>query len=50
MRSTEHPKNRWGDEMLNDFKKLKVKNWTQLVKDRKACNELVQKTKTHMRL
>jgi hypothetical protein len=35
MRSKRHPKNRWRDEVLNDVKKLKVKNWTYLIKDRK---------------
>jgi hypothetical protein len=36
MRSKGHPKNIWKDEVLKDLKKLKVKNWTYLVKDRKA--------------
>jgi hypothetical protein len=31
--------------VLNDLKKLKVKKWTYLVKDRKVWCELVQKTK-----
>jgi hypothetical protein len=44
------PKNRWRDEVLNNLRKLKVKNWTYLVKDRKAWHELVQKTKTHQGL
>jgi hypothetical protein len=47
MRSTGRPKNRWKDEVLNDLKTLKVKNWTYLVKDRKVWCELVQKTETH---
>jgi hypothetical protein len=41
------PKNRWRYEVINDFKKLKLRNWMQLVKDRKAWNDLAQKTKTH---
>jgi hypothetical protein len=49
MRSKEHPKNSWKDEVLNDLKKLKVKNWTVLIKDRKVWYELMQKTKTHRR-
>ena len=40
-------RNIWEDEVLNVFKKLKVKNWTSLFKDRKVWCELVQKTKTH---
>jgi hypothetical protein len=50
VRSYGHPKNMLGDEALNDLKKLKVRNWTYLVKDRKAWYELVQKTKTQMGL
>jgi hypothetical protein len=34
MRSEGRPKNRW-DEVLNDLKKLQVRNWTYLVIDRK---------------
>jgi hypothetical protein len=39
-----------GNEVLNDLKKLKVKNWTYLGKDRKAWCEMLLKTKTHKRL
>jgi hypothetical protein len=46
-RSIGRPKNRWKYEVLNYLKKLKLKNWTYLVKDRKARCELVQKTETH---
>jgi hypothetical protein len=41
------PKNRWRDEMhyvILDLKKLKLRNWIQFVKGRKAWNDLVQKT------
>jgi hypothetical protein len=40
------PKNRWRDEVLNDLKKLKAKNWTRVVTDRKAWYKLVQEAKT----
>jgi hypothetical protein len=40
MRSKRRPRSRWKDEVLNDLKKLKVRNWTYVVKD---CCELVQK-------
>jgi hypothetical protein len=49
-RSKGRPKNRWKDDVLNDLKKLKVKNWICLVKDRKAWCELVQKTKNPQRV
>jgi hypothetical protein len=47
MRSRRRPKNRWKGEVLNDLKKLKVKSWTYLVKDRNTRYKRVQKTKTH---
>jgi hypothetical protein len=50
MRSKGRSKNRRKDEVRNDLKKLKVKNWTYFVKDRKASCELVQKAKIHKEL
>lgn len=41
--------NRWVDQVLNDLKKLRVKNWTYIVTDRQAWYEVVQKTRTHNR-
>ena len=35
------------NEVLNDLKKLKMQNWTYLVKDRNVWCELVQRTETH---
>jgi hypothetical protein len=29
------PKNRWEDDIRNDIKKLKIKNWTNCIQDRK---------------
>ena len=34
--------------MLNDLKELNLKNWTYLVKDRKAWYEIMQKSKSTM--
>jgi len=28
------PKNRWEDDIVNDMKKLKIKNWTSCIQDR----------------
>jgi hypothetical protein len=28
------PKNRWEDDIINDMKKLKIKNWTSCIQDR----------------
>ena len=38
------PKNWWRDEVRNDLKKLKLRNWSQVVKDTKAWDD-VQKIK-----
>jgi hypothetical protein len=32
--------------VINDFKKLKLRNWNQIVKDRKALNDMMQETYT----
>jgi hypothetical protein len=29
------PKNRWEDDIINDMKKLKIKNWTSCIQDHK---------------
>jgi hypothetical protein len=50
VRTKGRPRSRWKDEVLNDLKRLKVENWTYLVKDKKAWYELVQRTETHKRL
>ena len=50
MRSKGRPKNIRKFGVLNGLNKLKVKNWTYLVKNRTACYELMQNNKTHKRL
>jgi hypothetical protein len=40
------PKNRWE----NDIKKLKIKNWTNCIQDRKDGKFYVEKTKTFKEL
>jgi hypothetical protein len=47
MRCNGRPKSRWKDEVLNDIKKIIVKHWAYLGKDRKASYGLVHKAKTH---
>ena len=46
IRTKGRPKNRWRGEVKNYLKKLKLKNYSQLVKYIKAQNKLVQETKT----
>jgi hypothetical protein len=33
-KSLGRPKNRWKDDIRNDMKKLKIKNWTDCIQDR----------------
>jgi len=45
-RPLERPKNRWEDDITNDMKKLKIKNWTSCIQDRKKRKLNVEKAKT----
>jgi hypothetical protein len=38
---------RWQDDTLKDIKTMKIRSWTQLVKDRKKCSEIVEQAKPH---
>jgi hypothetical protein len=40
------PKNRWEDDIRNDMKKLKIKNWTNCIQDRNYWKLYVEKAKT----
>jgi hypothetical protein len=39
-------KDRWEDDIINDMKKLKVKNWTSCNQDSNKWKLYVEKTKT----
>jgi hypothetical protein len=41
------PRQRWQEHVMEDLKKLKVKNWKEAPKDRKTWRDLVEKEKTH---
>jgi len=43
------PKNRWEDYIINDMKKLKMKNWTSCIQDRNKWKLYVEKAKTLQR-
>jgi hypothetical protein len=38
--------NRWKDGIINDMKKLKIKNWTNCIQDRNKWKLYVEKVKT----
>jgi hypothetical protein len=40
------PKNRWEDDIINDMKKLNIKNWTSYIQDRKNWKLYAEKGKT----
>jgi len=40
------PKNRREDDIRNDMKKLKIKNWTTCIQDRNTWKLYVEKAKT----
>ena len=39
------PKNRWKDYIINDMKKLKIKNWTSCIQDRSKWKLYAEKAK-----
>jgi hypothetical protein len=41
------PRLRWLDDVCDVLNVLKVRNWKELAKDRKAWSDLSQKSKTH---
>jgi hypothetical protein len=40
------PRQRWED-VMEDLKKLEVKNWKEAANDRRSCRDLTEKAKTH---
>jgi hypothetical protein len=38
---------RWQKDVMEDLKKLKVKNWKEAAKDRRILRDLAEKAKTH---
>jgi len=46
-RPVEKPRQRWQEDVTEDLKKLKVKNWKDAAMDRRTWNDLVEKAKTH---
>jgi hypothetical protein len=41
---------RWLDQVEDDLKKMKVRNWKEKCKDIRLRNEIVKQAKTHQRL
>jgi hypothetical protein len=49
-RPVERPRLRWLDQVEEDLKKMKVRNWSEKCKDRKLWNEIIKQVKTHQGL
>jgi hypothetical protein len=41
------PRQRWQEDAMEDFKKLKIKNWKETATDRRTWRDLAEKAKTH---
>jgi hypothetical protein len=41
------PRQRWQKDVMEDLKKLKIKNWKEAAKDRRTRRDLAEKAKTH---
>jgi len=46
-RQVGRPRQRWQEDVMEDLKKLKVKNWKEVAKDRRTWRDLAEKVKTH---
>ena len=41
------PRQRWQEDVMEDLKKLKVKNWKETAKERRTWRDLAEKAKPH---
>ena len=46
-RAVGRPRQRWQEDVMEDLKKLKVKNWKEAAKDRRTWGDLAEMVKTH---
>jgi hypothetical protein len=44
------PRLRWFEQVEEDLKEMKVRNWREKCKDRRLWNEIVKQAKTHQGL
>jgi uncharacterized coiled-coil protein SlyX len=49
-RPVETPRQRRQEDVMEDLKKMKVKNWKETAKDRRTWRDLVEKAKTPKRV
>jgi len=41
------PRQRWQEDVMEDLKKMKVRNWKETAEDRRIWRDLAEKVKTH---
>jgi len=41
------PRQRWQEDVIEDLKKLRVKNWKEAAKERRTWRDIAEKAKTH---
>jgi hypothetical protein len=41
------PRQRWQEDIMEDLKKQKVKNWKETAKDRRTSKDLAERAKAH---
>jgi hypothetical protein len=46
-RAVGKPRQRWQEDVTEDLKNLKVKNWKEAAKDRRTWRDLAENVKTH---
>jgi hypothetical protein len=47
IRPVGRPRQRWQEDVMDDLKKLKDKNWKEKAKDRRNWRDLTETAKTH---
>jgi len=47
VRPVGRPRPRWQEDVMEDLKKLKVKNWKETAKDRRTGRDLAERAKPH---
>jgi hypothetical protein len=47
IRPVGRPRQRWQEDVMEDLKRLKDKNWKETAKDRRTGRDLAEKAKTH---
>ena len=47
IRPVGRPRQQWQEDVMEDLKQLKVKNWKEITKDRRTGRDLAEKVKTH---